>query len=98
MKALQFIYKGVAKGFKTVDITYVVLRGSTLNFAFKAVDSKGKELEFDIQTRFDSLKEEYITEDFIFEGISYMKQEYFEIATNFINNLTIYQEVESVNV
>lgn len=98
MKAIQFIYKGVAKGFKTVDITYVVLRGSTLNFAFKAVDSKGKELEFDIQTRFDSLKEEYITEDFIFEGISYMKQEYFEIATNFINNLTIYQEVESVNV
>lgn len=98
MKAIQFIYKGVAKGFKTVDITYVVLRGSTLNFAFKAVDSKGKELEFDIQTRFDSLKEEYITEDFIFEGISYMKQEYFEIATNFVNNLTIYQEVESVNV
>ena len=98
MKALQFIYKGVAKGFKTVDITYVVLRGSTLNFAFKAVDSKGKELEFDIQTRFDSLKEEYITEDFIFEGISYMKQEYFEIADNFVNNLTIYQEVESVNV
>lgn len=98
MKAIQFIYKGVAKGFKTVDITYVVLRGSTLNFAFKAVDSKGKELEFDVQTRFDSLKEEYITEDFIFEGISYMKQEYFEIATNFINNLTIYQEVESVNV
>lgn len=98
MKALQFIYKGYAKGFKTVDITYVVLRGSTLNFAFKAVDSKGKELEFDIQTRFDSLKEEYTTEDFIFEGISYMKQEYFEIATNFVNNLTIYQEVESVNV
>lgn len=98
MKAIQFIYKGVAKGFKTVDITYVVLRGSTLNFAFKAVDSKGKELEFDIQTRFDSLKEEYTTEDFIFEGISYMKQEYFEIATNFVNNLTIYQEVESVNV
>lgn len=98
MKAIQFIYKGVAKGFKTVDITYVVLRGSTLNFAFKAVDSKGKELEFDIQTRFDSLKEEYTTEDFIFEGISYMKQEYFEIAENFVNNLTIYQEVESVNV
>lgn len=98
MKAIQFIYKGVAKGFKTVDITYVVLRGSTLNFAFKAVDSKGKELEFDIQTRFDSLKEEYTTEDFIFEGISYMKQEYFEIADNFVNNLTIYQEVESVNV
>ena len=98
MKAIQFIYKGVAKGFKTVDITYVVLRGSTLNFAFKAVDSKGKELEFDIKTRFDSLKEEYTTEDFIFEGISYMKQEYFEIATNFVNNLTIYQEVESVNV
>lgn len=98
MKAIQFIYKGVAKGFKTVDITYVVLRGSTLNFAFKAVDSKGKELEFNIQTRFDSLKEEYTTEDFIFEGISYMKQEYFEIATNFVNNLTIYQEVESVNV
>ena len=98
MKAIQFIYKGVAKGFKTVDITYIVLRGSTLNFAFKAVDSKGKELEFDIQTRFDSLKEEYTTEDFIFEGISYMKQEYFEIADNFVNNLTIYQEVESVNV
>lgn len=98
MKAVQFIYKGVAKGFKTVDITYVVLRGSTLNFAFKAVDSKGKELEFDIQTRFDSLKEEYITEDFIFEGISYMKQEYFEIAENFVNNLTIYQYVESVDV
>lgn len=98
MKAIQFIYKGVAKGFKTVDITYVVLRGSTLNFAFKAVDSKGKELEFDIQTRFDSLKEEYTTEDFIFDGISYMKQEYFEIADNFVNNLTIYQEVESVNV
>jgi hypothetical protein len=98
MKAIQFIYKGVAKGFKTVDITYVVLRGSTLNFALKAVDSKGKELEFDIQTRFDSLKEEYTTEDFIFEGISYMKQEYFEIADNFVNNLTIYQEIESVNV
>lgn len=98
MKAIQFIYKGVAKGFKTADITYVVLRGSTLNFAFKAVDSKGKELEFDIQTRFDSLKEEYTTEDFIFEGISYMKQEYFEITENFVNNLTIYQDVESVDV
>lgn len=98
MKALQFIYKGCAKGFKSVNITYVVLRGSTLNFAFKAVDSKGKELEFDIQTRFDSLKEEYKKEDFIFEPISYMKQEYFEIATNFVNNLTIYQEVESVDV
>lgn len=98
MKAIQFIYKGVAKGFKTVDITYAVLRGSTLNFAFKVVDSKGKELEFDIQTRFDSLKEEYTTEDFIFEGISYMKEQYVEIATNFVNNLTIYQEVESVNV
>jgi hypothetical protein len=98
VKALQFIYKGCAKGFKSVNITYVVLRGSTLNFAFKAVDSKGKELEFDIQTRFDSLKEEYKKEDFIFEPISYMKQEYFEIATNFVNNLTIYQEVESVDV
>ena len=98
MKAIQFIYKGVAKGFKTVNITYVVLRGSTLNFAFKAVDSKGKEFDFDIQTRFDSLKEEYKKEDFIFEPISYMKEQYVEMATNFVNNLTIYQDVESVDV
>ena len=60
MKALQFVYKGYAKGFKSVNISYVVLRGSTLNFALKVVDSIGKELEFDIQTRFDSLREEYM--------------------------------------
>lgn len=98
MKALQFVYKGYAKGFKSVNITHVILRGSTLNFAFKAVDSSGKELEFDIQTRFDSLKEEYKKEDFIFEPISYMKEQYVEIATNLVNNLTIYQGVESVDV
>lgn len=98
MKALQFTYKGYAKGFKSVNISYVVLRGSTLNFAFKAVDSSGKELEFDIQTRFDSLKEEYKKEDFIFEPLSYMKKQYVEMATNFVNNLTIYQGVESVDV
>ena len=98
MKALQFIYKGYAKGFKSVNITYVVLRGSTLNFAFKAVDSKGKELEFDIQTRFDSLKEEYKKEDFIFEPISYLKEQYVDMATNFVNNLIVYQSVESVDV
>ena len=97
MKALQFIYKGYAKGFKSVNITYVVLRGSTLNFALKAVDSSGKELEFDIQTRFDSLREEY-KKDFIFEPLSYMKEQYVEIATNLVNNLTIYQDVESVDV
>ena len=98
MKALQFKYKGFANGFKTVTISYIVLRGSTLNFALKAVDSSGKELEFDIQTRFDSLKEEYTKEDFIFEPLSYMKKQYVEIATNFVNNLTIYQYVESVDV
>ena len=98
MKALQFIYKGFAKGFKSVNISYVVLRGSTLNFALKVVDSSGKELEFDIQTRFDSLREEYTKEDFIFEPLSYMKEQYVEIATNLVNNLTIYQDVESVDV
>ena len=98
VKALQFIYKGYAKGFKSVNITYVVLRGSTLNFAFKAVDSSGKEFDFDIQTRFDSLKEEYKKEDFIFEPISYMKEQYVEMATNFVNNLIVYQSVESVDV
>lgn len=98
MKALQFTYKGYAKGFKTVTISYVVLRGSTLNFALKAVDSSGKELEFDIQTRFDSLREEYTKEDFIFESLSYMKEQYVETATSLINNLTIYQGVESVDV
>ena len=98
MKALQFTYKGYAKGFKTVTISYVVLRGSTLNFALKAVDSSGKELKFDIQTRFDSLREEYTKEDFIFESLSYMKEQYVETATNLINNLTIYQGVESVDV
>lgn len=98
MKALQFTYKGYAKGFKTVTISYVVLRGNTLNFALKAVDSSGKELEFDIQTRFDSLREEYTKEDFIFESLSYMKEQYVETATNLINNLTIYQGVESVDV
>lgn len=98
MKALQFVYKGYAKGFKTVNISYVVLRGSTLNFAFKAVDSSGKEFDFDIQTRFDSLKEEYKKEDFIFEPISYMKEQYVEMATNFVNNLIVYQSVESVDV
>ena len=98
MKALQFKYKVFAKGFKTVTISYIVLRGSTLNFALKAVDSSEKELEFDIQTRFDSLKEEYTKEDFIFEPLSYMKKQYVEIATNFVNNLTIYQYVESVDV
>lgn len=98
MKALQFTYKGYAKGFKTVTISYVVLIGSTLNFALKAVASSGKELEFDIQTRFDSLREEYTKEDFIFESLSYMKEQYVETATNLINNLTIYQGVESVDV
>ena len=98
MKAIQFTYKGYAKGFKAVNISYVYLRGSTLNFSFKVVESCGKELEFDIQTRFDSLKEEYTKEDFIFEPISYMKEQYIEIATNFVNNLTIYQDVESVDV
>lgn len=98
MKSLQFTYKGYAKGFKAVTISYIVLRGSTLNFALKVVDSSGKELEFDIQTRFDSLKEEYKKEDFIFEPISYMKEQYVEIATNLVNNLIIYQDVESVDV
>lgn len=98
MKAIQFVYKGFAKGFKSVNISYVVLRGSTLNFALKVVDSSGKELEFDIQTRFDSLREEYTKEDFIFEKLSYMKEQYIEMATNLVNNLTIYQDMESVDV
>ena len=98
MKALQFIYNGYAKGFRSVNISYVVLRGSTLNFALKAVDSSGKEFDFDIQTRFDSLKEEYKKEDFIFEPLSYMKKQYVEMANNLVNNLTIYQSVESVDV
>lgn len=98
MKALQFIYKGFAKGFKTLNITHVVLRGSTLNFVVRAVDASGKEFDFDIQTRFDSLKEEYKKEDFIFEPISYMKEQYVEMATNFVNNLIVYQSVESVDV
>jgi hypothetical protein len=98
MKALQFIYKGYAKGFKTVNISYVVLRGSTLNFSLRATDSGGEWFDFDIQTRFDSLKEEYTKEDFIFEPLSYMKEQYVEMATNLVNNLTIYQDVESVDV
>lgn len=98
MKAIQFIYKGYAKGFKSVNITHVVLRGSTLNFVLKTVNSSGKEFNFDIQTRFDSLKEEYTKEDFIFEPLSYMKERYVEMATNLVNNLTIYQDVESVDV
>lgn len=98
MKAIQFIYKGYAKGFKSVNITHVVLRGSTLNFVLKTVNSSGKEFNFDIQTRFDSLKEEYTKEDFIFEPLSYMKEQYVEMATNLVNNLTIYQDVESVDV
>ena len=98
MKAIQFIYKGYAKGFKSVTISYVVLRGSTLNFSLRATDSGGEWFDFDIQTRFDSLKEEYKKEDFIFEPISYMKEQYVEMATNFVNNLIVYQSVESVDV
>ena len=98
VKALQFIYKGYAKGFKSVNITYVVLRGSTLNFSLRATDSGGEWFDFDIQTRFDSLKEEYTKEDFIFEPLSYMKEQYVEMATNLVNNLIIYQDVESVDV
>lgn len=98
MKAIQFTYKGYAKGFKSVTISYVVLRGSTLNFSLRATDSSGKEFDFDIQTRFDSLKEKYKKEDFIFEPISYMKEQYVEMATNFVNNLIVYQSVESVDV
>lgn len=98
MKALQFVYKGFAKGFKSVTISYVVLRGSTLNFSLRATDFGGEWFDFDIQTRFDSLKEEYTKEDFIFEPLSYMKEQYVEMATNLVNNLTIYQDVESVDV
>lgn len=44
MKAIQFTYKGYAKGFKSVNISYVVLRGSTLNFSLRATDSGGNGL------------------------------------------------------